>query len=227
MRKPWQRTSVLGQWTSVLVLTTLFMVAGCGEKDTVKAPSKMSMDKPAYEQWEISLVEMRIEKNEEFAVTTTSPLPVSEVSGFVGLNYYFPNDELRFKTPFIATASVDTVVLSKRKGDQVAYLKRGTLRFSHAEKEYELAVFGPANSDDGNYLWLPFSDKTSGMETFAGGRYLDITLDSDGMVDLDFNYAYNPLCDYNTDKYNCTLPPTENHLGFAVVAGEKSYGVSD
>ena len=85
MRKPWQ-------WISVLVMTTLVLVAGCGEKDTVKAPGKMSMDQAAYEQWEISLVEMRIEKNEEFVVIATSPLPVGEVPSFVGLNYYFPND---------------------------------------------------------------------------------------------------------------------------------------
>jgi len=47
------------------------------------------------------------------------------------------------------------------------------------------------------------------------------------MVDLDFNYAYNPLCDYNAEKYNCTLPPTESQLDFAVEAGEKSYRVSN
>ena len=45
----------------------------------------------------------------------------------------------------------------------------------------------------------------------------------EGMVDLDFNYAYNPLCDYNPEKYNCTLPPATNRLGFPVEAGEKTF----
>ena len=81
-----------------------------------------------------------------------------------------------------------------------------------------------ADVSDGNYLWLPFTDATSGQETYGGGRYLDITLDDEGMVDLDFNYAYNPLCDYNADKYNCTLPPAGNHLDFMVEAGEKTFG---
>jgi uncharacterized protein (DUF1684 family) len=85
-------------------------------------------------------------------------------------------------------------------------------------------VFGPANPAAGDYLWLPFFDGTSGRETYAGGRYLDIEVDAEGMVDLDFNYAYNPLCDYNPDRYNCTLPPPENTLPFAVEAGEKTLG---
>jgi len=210
----------------LLSCLTLFLAVGCGDKVTEKAPGPLSMDQATYEEWEISLVEMRIEKNEEFSDLSSSPLPAPEVSEFIGLNYYFPQDELRFKTPFIAAAGTDTVMLSKRKGELVPYIKRGVVRFSHTQKEYELAVFGPTNSEGGNYLWLPFTDETSGNDTYPGGRYLDITLDKEGLVDLDFNYAYNPLCDYNAEKYNCTLPPDESHLDFAVEAGEKTYRVS-
>ena len=96
------------------------------------------------------------------------------------------------------------------------------MNFSHGGKAHSLDVFGPADTSGGDYLWLPFFDATSGKETYAGGRYLDITVDAEGMVDLDFNYAYNPLCDYNPDRYNCTLPPTDNTLPFAVEAGEKT-----
>ena len=54
-----------------------------------------------FEAWEIALVEMRIEKNEEFSSSEASPLPAGDLEGFEGLNYYFPKAELRFKTPFI------------------------------------------------------------------------------------------------------------------------------
>jgi len=221
----WQPMSLLA-WLALAWLA-LVLAAGCSDKTAEKAPASLVMDQASYEEWEISLVEMRIEKNEEFSDQAASPLPAPEVPEFVGLNYYFPDAELRFKTPFVVAAGTDTVMLSKRKGELVPYIKRGVVRFSHTETEYELAVFGPTDAAAGNYLWLPFSDETSGKDTYIGGRYLDISLDDEGMVDLDFNYAYNPLCDYNADKYNCTLPPNESHLNFAVEAGEKTYRLSE
>jgi uncharacterized protein len=41
-------------------------------------------------------------------------------------------------------------------------------------------------------------------------------------VVLDFNYAYNPSCAYNS-RWACPLAPPENHLEGAVRAGELAY----
>ena len=95
--------------------------------------------------------------------------------------------------------------------------------FAYEGKNHTLSVLGPADPKDGDYLWLPFYAATSGEETYGGGRYLDLELAADGTVEVDFNFAYNPLCDYNPEKYNCTLPPAENRLPFAVRAGEKLF----
>ncbi len=222
----WKMRVRIGASLCLALVVTLAFSGGCGGKDEPKAPGALVMNQTEYETWEISLVEMRIEKNEQFTLAETSPLPADKLADFVGLNYYFPQAELRFRTPFIAEAGADTVSLTKRKGNVVKYLRRGKVQFSHAGHEYSLAIFGPADTANGNYLWLPFTDATSGKGTYVGGRYLDITLDAEGMVDLDFNYAYNPLCDYNAEEYNCTLPPAESKLDFAVEAGEKSFGVS-
>jgi hypothetical protein len=43
-----------------------------------------------------------------------------------------------------------------------------------------------------------------------------------GVVDLDFNKAYNPPCAY-TAFATCPLPPRQNWLPVAIEAGEKSY----
>jgi len=184
------------------------------------------MSPQEHEDWEIALVEMRITKNEEFADPARTPFPKAALADFEGLDYYFPVPGLRYRTPLLAAASRDTVLLTKRLGQQVPYRTRGRVRFRHDGKTYELKVYGPVDASDGDYLWLPFSDATTGHETYGGGRYLDLEVDAEGMVDLDFNYAYNPLCDYNPDRFNCTLPPAENTLPFAVEAGEKSYGGS-
>jgi uncharacterized protein (DUF1684 family) len=77
-----------------------------------------------------------------------------------------------------------------------------------------------------NYLFLPFTDATTGIETYESGRYIDL-LTSDiknNEVIVDFNKAYNPYCAYVSGVYNCPVPPKENQLSVAIRAGEKTYG---
>jgi len=74
-------------------------------------------------------------------------------------------------------------------------------------------------------LFLPFTDLTSGEESYAAGRYIDLVFDDilDNKVVIDFNKAYNPYCAYASGKYNCPIPPRENNLNVAILAGEKNY----
>ena len=81
----------------------------------------------------------------------------------------------------------------------------------------------------GGGLFLPFRDGTSGKQTYGGGRYLTdtvkgtfgrgVTLTGDTTVRLDFDYAYNPSCAYDS-RWACPLPPVENWLDQPVEAGE-------
>jgi uncharacterized protein (DUF1684 family) len=83
----------------------------------------------------------------------------------------------------------------------------------------------------GGGLFLPFRDATGATQTYGGGRYLTDTikgtfgrglvLQGDDAV-LDFNYAYNPSCAYNS-AYLCPLAPRENWLDAPVPAGELRY----
>jgi len=77
-----------------------------------------------------------------------------------------------------------------------------------------------------DYLVLMFTDKTSGEESYDGGRYLDLTLGDikNNKVIIDFNKAYNPYCAYEKGKYNCPVPPKENNLDIPIRAGERTYG---
>ena len=76
-------------------------------------------------------------------------------------------------------------------------------------------------------MFLPFTDATSGAETYGGGRYLldtikgaDLGQTPDGRVILDFNFAYAPSCAH-TPKYVCPLAPAGNRLTGAVRGGER------
>ena len=78
------------------------------------------------------------------------------------------------------------------------------------------------------HLFIPFTDITSGTTSYAGGRYLDISMSDiqNNSLVLDFNKAYNPYCAYVTGVYNCPIPPKENALRIKIEAGEKTYSAS-
>jgi uncharacterized protein len=75
-----------------------------------------------------------------------------------------------------------------------------------------------------DYLFVPFTDITTGGETYGSGRYIDLRMGDikNNKVLLDFNKCYNPYCAY-TSGYNCPVPPKENRLTVAVKAGEKVF----
>jgi hypothetical protein len=75
----------------------------------------------------------------------------------------------------------------------------------------------------GEQLLLMFQDKTSGKETYGGGRFLDVAMPKQGQTVLDFNKAYNPYCAF--DPYAaCPTPQKENRLPVSVLAGETHNG---
>jgi uncharacterized protein len=74
------------------------------------------------------------------------------------------------------------------------------------------------------YLFIPFTDSTTGDQSYGSGRYIDLLIPEikNNSVVIDFNKAYNPYCAYATG-YHCPLPPKENSLSIAILAGEKVY----
>ncbi len=64
-----------------------------------------------------------------------------------------------------------------------------------------------------NYLFTPFTDNTSAVESCEAGRYLDCSTTDiqNGILMLDFNKAYNPYCAY-VSGYDCPVPPPVSSL---------------
>lgn len=73
-----------------------------------------------------------------------------------------------------------------------------------------------------DYLFLPFSDLTSGAESYIGGKYIDLKLPKGNAIAIDFNSSYNPYCAYNS-KYSCPKVPLENDLNIEIKAGVKKF----
>jgi hypothetical protein len=96
----------------------------------------------------------------------------------------------------------------------------GTLKFTLQGQPHTLAAFVDADTQDVRRLFVPFADLTSGTETFAGGRYIDLDRTGTGIYELDFNRAYHPFCVFNPE-YDCPYPPRENRLQVPIRAGER------
>jgi uncharacterized protein len=109
-------------------------------------------------------------------------------------------------------------------GETVRFRRFGVVRFEVAGERRALSLYWLESYGGG--VFLPFADRTGGDETYGGGRYLLDTVkgadlgEADGLIVLDFNFAYNPSCAYDP-RWVCPLSPPENRLDAAVRAGEQ------
>jgi uncharacterized protein (DUF1684 family) len=167
--------------------------------------------------------------NASYKDASKSPLKKKDLKKFKGLDF-FPVDSTFIviaKLTKIANAPIfEMATTTDRKP---LYKEYGLLKFKLKGAETQLTIY--QSQDDlldekyKNYLFLPFTDDTSGNESYGGGRYMDVmTTDekADGTISLNFNNTYNPYCAYN-DKYSCPLTPRKNHLDIEVKAGIKVF----
>ncbi len=112
-------------------------------------------------------------------------------------------------------------------GTDQAYFKYGKISFGIKDTTLQLYIYQSKQlryTSYKDYLFIPFTDLTTGEISYPGGRYLDLlkTEIIDNRLVVDFNKAYNPYCAY-ADGYHCPLPPRENFVAFAIKAGEKNF----
>ena len=175
------------------------------------------------------LTEFRRQKDEFFAGAPESPIPEEEQGErFGGLKYYPPDLAFRVEADLLPFPSQEVVMLGSTQGDIRRQTRYGELRFRIMGEECRLVAFKDADDPDRTELFVPFRDATSGGETDGAGRYLEVEEEGGSAapqkVTLDFNLAYSPWCAYNI-AYSCTLPPPENTLHVAIMAGELTYSV--
>ncbi len=165
------------------------------------------------------LEEFRASQDESFRHDHHSPLSEEERFGFDGLRYYPENPPLQLTGPLDRNVEHATIEMDTSSGERKTYTRAGRFVFQVDGQECVLYLY---SRDDPSALFLPFRDATSGKETYGAGRYLDITVEPDGQVEIYFNYAYNPMCAYG-DGWSCPVPPVENWLTVPIRAGELAY----
>ncbi len=140
--------------------------------------------------------------------------------GFKGIDFY-PIDpshrvEARFE-PFDPPRKIPVLNIAGYADSMAA---PGRLRFTVDGVSCTLTPVHEEPSD--TLLFIIFSDQTTEVETYGGGRCFYANPPRDGRVVLDFNKAYNPPCAF-TPFTTCPLPPEGNDLPVAVRAGERKY----
>ena len=165
--------------------------------------------------------------NEKYANPDESPLNEEDLKDFKSLKFYPFDETFKVKAaikltpeaiPFEMKTSTDRLPVYRQYA-QLEFVLHGqqeTLEAYQNQEYLNHPVFGKE-------LFVPFLDETNGIETYGGGRYLDLAIPEEGTdsIWLDFNRSYNPYCAYNY-KYSCPKPPSANTIDLGVEAGIKS-----
>lgn len=133
--------------------------------------------------------------------------------------FYDADEDFKVTAFLNVNPDKDTIQIRTTKKDVRMMVKYGEFEFKIGEQKYSLNAYMPLDNTEA--FFVPFTDMTNGESTYDGGRYLDIPRKAIKRYTLDFNYAYNPYCYYNS-KYSCPLVPKENHLNVKIEAGEKA-----
>jgi len=171
----------------------------------------------------------QIALNSVFKDASISPLKKKDLKNFNGLAFFPIDSSFIVKATFTKKENATSFVM-KTTTDRIAlYKEYGVVNFLLKGKNYEMTIYqsdeDSQNEKRKNRLFLPFTDATSGNESYGGGRYMDLMttdIDEDQTIEINFNNTYNPYCVYN-EKYSCPLTPRKNHVDTEITAGIKDF----
>lgn len=137
---------------------------------------------------------------------------------------FFPIDlKYRISAKLTKTKNAVPFELPTSSGKTKTYQEYGKASFVLNGKELTLTLYqSSALSQQAgyeDYLFLPFRDVTNEIETYGGGKYMDLKIPKGNTIILDFNKSYHPLCAYNAYDYSCPIVPQENFLAVRIEAG--------
>ncbi len=180
----------------------------------------------SYQGTEEQCRQFRRERDDLFRTHPQSALSTKQKTTFTGLKYYPYNPAWRFVLP-VNTDVEPTIIEVTLQDDGITRMRRfGKIHFEVGEQRVSLSLFWILGYGGG--VFLPFRDMTNNDTTYGGGRYLldtikhaDLGQEGNKLV-IDFNYAYNPSCAYNS-RWHCPLAPWENRLFVPITAGEQKF----
>ena len=179
------------------------------------------------EKFDVSAVaKFQKELNTEYTDAKTSPLTAEDLAEFKTLDFYPIDGKFFVTAEFVRTENEQPFEMKTSTDRKPLYVKYGELSFTIDSQELKLNVYKnielSKKEEYKDYLFLPFSDLTSGKESYIGGKYIDLKIPKGDTIVIDFNTSYNPYCAYN-HKYSCPKVPLENDLDIEIKAGVKKF----
>jgi uncharacterized protein (DUF1684 family) len=166
------------------------------------------------------------EINTEYADAKTSPLMADDLATFNTLDFYPINEKFFVAATFVRTKKEKAFGMKTSTERTPSYVKYGEVHFTIEGQALKLNVYKnielSKKKEFKDYLFLPFSDLSSGNESYIGGKYIDLKIPKGNTIAIDFNTSYNPYCAYN-QKYSCPKVPLENDLNIEIRAGVKKF----
>jgi uncharacterized protein (DUF1684 family) len=162
-------------------------------------------------------------RDELFRSHPQSPLPPDRRASFEGLEYW-PYDPQARVLAELEDLEAPPAPVETSGTEPILFRPFARARFELRGGRLALEMSWLAAYGGGAFLC--FRDATSGRESYGGGRYLLDTVkgadlgEDQGRLVLDFNFAYNPSCAYDTGWICPLAPPANRLLQVAVEAGE-------
>lgn len=159
---------------------------------------------------------------ESFALRVKDSQAAARIQ-FQGVENYDIQNDWRINGRFIPAEDGQTIEIGNVLGQLSPSVVAGTFEFEREGKTHRLITLVEEDSES---LWIIFADRTNGHGSYGAGRFIySDGMPRNGRLVVDFNKAYNPPCAFN-DYSTCPLPPQQNRLNMAVMAGEKDYHVN-
>lgn len=194
---------------NILLLIVAFLVTSCASQSVDKENSDVK--------------KFQKELNAEYKNPKETPLRESNFTNFKE-HPFFPVDlKYRVVAKFTKTENAASFELPTSSGKTRTYREFGKAQFTLDGQQLTLTLYQNLalikKNKYKNYLFLPFRDATNEIETYGGGKYMDLKIPKGDTIILDFNKSYHPYCAYNAFDYNCPIVPAENFLPIRIEAG--------
>jgi uncharacterized protein len=150
-----------------------------------------------------------------------SPLDTAEIARFKGLHFFAPDESFKVTALITWLPQIAYLNMPQTGGETKDYMQTAVIDFELKGTAFQLPVYQNEEMKRNRTLFVPFTDLTTGKETYHVGRYIDLPYnDHHREVTLDFNFAYIPYCAHSA-RYSCPVVPKENFLNIAITAGER------
>jgi len=164
----------------------------------------------------------RNQLNQSYKDTSESPLLKADMEQFSALDFYPVDLSFRVTAKLIRDTASNSFNMKTSTARKPKYRKYGDLVFIMHGQGFSIPIYQNmeliSKPEYEDYLFFPFTDLTNEIQTYGGGRYLDLKIPAGDTLVLDFNQCYQPYCAYN-HKYSCPIPPPENFINLKIEAG--------